>query len=137
MVTIGSNAEAVHGPNATLTFDSDIFASVSDWTLRYGYKVLEEPVSNSNIPYFAASTYHGEFEGTAITTSDNNFLSKLTLSNGDLSTRTATLAYKDVSGTTGTTSLTGRWHEIGQVLRAGEFVKFSIKCVLSAVPTGF
>lgn len=137
MPTIGSNSVSVHGPNAAMTFDGSLYGTLENWNLRYGYKVLEEAVSNSNIPLYAASTFHGEFDADVVCTTDNPFLAKLALSNGDLSTRTTTLAYKDVSGATGTTSIQGRWHEVGHRQSKGEFVRFSIKCVLSAVPTGF
>ena len=105
--------------------------------LQWNYKVLEEDVSNSQIPLQAASNFRGKFTADAILTTDNDFLSLLGITNGDLTVYTSTLAYKDVSGTTKTTTFTGRYNDVEQRQAKGEFVRYSIKGVLNAVPTGF
>ena len=126
----------MHGPNVGIVFDANTYGTVEDMDPRYGFKILEEAVSNSNYPLFAASTFHGEVTLVVIATSDNDFAGKLSLSNGDLAVKTATITYKDVSGASKTRIITGRWHEVQDKITKGEFTRFTIKCVMNALPTG-
>ena len=137
MTTIGSNGVVVHGPNALWTLNGNAMGTVENWTLSWSYKILEEDVSNSQIPMQAASNFRGKFSADAILTTDNNFLSLLGITYGDLTVYTSTLLYRDISGGTKTTTFQARFNEPEQKQSKGEFVRYSLKGVLSAVPTGF
>lgn len=140
MGNLGPNSKAISGPTAALTIAGNVFLSAENWTLRVQYKVLEEPVSNTNLPYYGTSTYHGEFDCDAIGTTDNKgangfFALATTLTNGDLVVRTGVLSYTGQDGSTVTYTFTGRFHDAESQQRKGEFVRFALKCVLNAVPT--
>lgn len=139
MVDIGLNNLAIAGPVAKLTIDGKIHYSAENWTLRGQFKVLEEPVSNSNIPYYGTSTYHGEFDCDAIATTDDDFfalgIGQWPFASGDITTKTAILNYKSEDGTASTTyTFTGRINEFESQQRKGEFVRSALKMVLNAVP---
>ncbi len=138
MPNLGPNTAAVHGPNAAFAIGTNTYSSAETWDLHWYYKVLYEPVSNSQIAYYAASNFKGEFSCDVVLTTDNDWLSALLpITNGDLTVKSATLTYKDISGVTKTTTFQGRWYDVQQKQNKGEFVRYSVKCELSAVPTGF
>lgn len=128
----------MHGPNAKFSIGANPYGTVEDWTLDWQYDIIKAPVSNSQIKLYAASNFDGNFTADAVLPTDNDWLSGfLGITNGDLTATTFTLVYKDISGTSKTTTCQGRFHKLTQKMSKGEFCKYSVKCELSAVPTGF
>lgn len=103
MTTIGTELKKVPGARATLTIGSDTYAFVENYDFSEEYERHRDPVGGTTAPLLTPGTFMGEFNGEFIYSTDFP-VDWMTLSSGDLPTKTITMPLQDaqVSPTTKT-----------------------------------
>jgi hypothetical protein len=91
----GTELRKVPGARATLTIEGNSYAYAENYDFSEEYEKLRDPVGGTNAPLLTAGTFMGDFNGEFIYTTDFP-TDWMTLSSGDLPTKTITMPLQDV-----------------------------------------
>ena len=86
------------GVNTTLTISGVTYAAVSNVELRWGFKIHEEVVTGTNIPYLGAGAFHGDGRLESLASNDSRWEALVTPTSGVVTTFGLTWKESDTAG---------------------------------------
>ncbi len=114
------------------------YAAVSDGSAKWGYKIAEEAVTGSNIPYLGTGVFHGEVQFKGIGAPTDRWDNIVTSSSGVVSSFGMTVRYADTTGSSSgarTWTYSGKFTEYQQSFSKDGAVMFDVKAILGSEPT--
>jgi hypothetical protein len=124
--------------DTTFTFSGSTMAAVADLKTKYGWKIKEDLVTGTTLPYVGTGGFHGEVDVTALGSSDSSVIwSGVGAVSGIVPTIGMTWKAQDtnggMSGRTWTAS--GKIEEFQNNWSKDNVVEFKFKLILTNPPT--
>ncbi len=134
-----NNQAAFWAATTTFKLSGVTYNSIADIKLKWGYKIHEEVVTGTNIPYLGTGVFHGEVDLTALGSSDNRFENAISVSSGIVTTFGMTWRETDTQGLTlsgaRTWTISGKFTEYEKTAQKDQVVTYKLKAILSNEPT--
>lgn len=133
------------GASVTITNASYTFAAIAKCDFDWGYKIQEEPVTGSNMPYFGTGVFSGKMTVDGYASSDEYVTSAdiykamvdIDSTLHAVADATLTITMKDEQATQGKEiwTVVGKPSNIKFSPETDKIVKFAMKVTLTALPT--
>lgn len=113
------------------------YAAVSEGNATWGYKIHEEAVTGSNIPYLGTGVFHGDVQFKGIGSPTDRWDNIVTVTSGVATTFGVKVRFGDTTGTSSgarTWTYSGKFSEYKQSWSKDGAVMFDIKAILGSEP---
>jgi len=112
-------------------------AAVSNIDMKWGYKIHEDAVTGTTIPYLGTGVFHGEATIESLGSSDSRWSQAITAVSGIVPTFGMTWKEQDTSaGMTGRTwTMSGKFTEHTKKATKDAAVMYTLKAILALEPT--
>ena len=125
------------GVNTTYTLSGvqqDALSTIQMW---WGYRIHEEAVTGTNIPYLGTGVFHGEVEVDVLASSDNLFDKVIGLTAGQVLTFGMTWLELDTQGTQSgrTWTISGKFTEYRKISDRDNVVRYRMRGIIALEPT--
>ena len=122
----------------TITISGVVYKAVSDGTAKWGYKVHEEVVTGTNLPYLGTGVFHGETTFKGIGAPTDRWDNIVTITSGIVTSFGLTVRFGDTTASSSgarTWTYSGKFTEYQQSWSKDGAVMFSVKAILGSEPT--
>ena len=114
-------------------------AAVGDVRLRWGFRIHEEPVTGSNLPYLGTGVFHGEADFETLGSSDSRWENMIAITSGIVPTFGQTWQERDTEGIGAsgnrTWTISGKFTEYEKRVSKDGAVMYKLKAILATAPT--
>src|SRR5574340_592678 len=118
-----------------VTISGVTYAAVSDGMAKWSYKIHEEVVTGTNLPYLGTGVFHGEVQFKGIGAPTDRWDNIVTVTSGVVTTFGMTVRFGDTTATASgarTWTYSGKFSEYEQTWTKDNAVMFSIKAIIGS-----
>lgn len=139
-MSVPVNNQAVFwAATTTYKLSGQTFAAIADITLKWGYKIHEEVVTGTNIPYLGTGVFHGEADIVSLGSSDSRWDAAISVTSGVVPTFGMTWRETDTQGLTlsgaRTWTISGKFTEYEKKTQKDQVVTYKLKAIMSNEPS--
>jgi hypothetical protein len=137
LATIPStNARTFWSVNTTIIISGATYASVANLRVKYGYKIHEEAVTGTNVPYVGTGVFHGEIDAELLGSSDSQVWNAISITSGIVTTLGMTWQEQDTQATMSARKWTasGKFMEYEKIWDRDKVVMYRLRGILVQEP---
>ena len=140
MTTVPSDrTRAFWAAQTTFTLSGVTYASIANIDLKWGYKIHEEVVTGTSLPYLGTGVFHGEVSVEALGSDDSRWENAIGITSGIAATFGMTWRELNTSnlGTSGarTWTVSGKFEQYTKKTQKDQSVFYTLKAILATEPT--
>ena len=132
-----TQSRAFQGVLTTFLISGATYTAVSNFNVKWGYKIMEEIVVGTNTPYLGTGVFHGELDGESIGSSDARWENAVSTTSGLVPSMNIQWKEQDTQGTISARTWTAsgvKFTQYEMIHQGDKFVKMKLKGILLLEP---